>query len=212
MGCHKTGWGDIGSTLYIHGWVSSCYEKFLYKAVWYYRQACSHIAALLSCIINANEIRNWSGVDSCTSNLYAWNHPVQEVFTVIGKTSTDCVCLKAKPVYLVDKFHGHGSCKTSFGDYVNGQPCKIICRHASPSSPANSSSHLNMLNYPGAFVIHHPVSQHLSHHHRVSQHHPVCQQRHLVSQHFSQHHSVSQHHPVSQRHLLKSTFQSRSSS
>ena len=39
--------------------------------------------AVLSCIINANEMRSRSGVDSCTSNLCVWNHAVHEV---CGKT------------------------------------------------------------------------------------------------------------------------------
>ena len=36
-------------------------------------EACSHIAAVVSCLINATEIRKQSGADSCTSTLCGWN-------------------------------------------------------------------------------------------------------------------------------------------
>ena len=42
-------------------------------------EACSHIAAVVSCMINATEVRKRSGADSCTSTLCGWNHCAREV-------------------------------------------------------------------------------------------------------------------------------------
>ena len=42
-------------------------------------EACSHVAAVLSCVIKANELRKQSGMDACTSSLCSWNHSTKEV-------------------------------------------------------------------------------------------------------------------------------------
>ena len=35
-------------------------------------EACSHIAAILTCVINASEARKQAGYNSCTSHLCSW--------------------------------------------------------------------------------------------------------------------------------------------
>ena len=48
-------------------------------------EACSHIAAIASCMINAVEVRKQNGADSCTSNLCGWNHSASEVWNAMHK-------------------------------------------------------------------------------------------------------------------------------
>ena len=42
-------------------------------------EACSHIAVITSCMINATEVCKQTGADSCTSNLCGWNQSAREV-------------------------------------------------------------------------------------------------------------------------------------
>ena len=42
-------------------------------------EACSHIAAITSCMINATEVRQQTGADSCTSTLCGWSRSAREV-------------------------------------------------------------------------------------------------------------------------------------
>ena len=42
-------------------------------------EACSHIATIASCMINAREARQQTGADSCTSTLCGWGHLAREV-------------------------------------------------------------------------------------------------------------------------------------
>ena len=66
----------------MHGWVSeiaSIISKMMdgnsdLNVVQSHRlgEACAHIAAILSCLVRATQMRQKSGVDSCTSQLCTW--------------------------------------------------------------------------------------------------------------------------------------------
>ena len=42
-------------------------------------EACSHIAAILSCMIRSAEVKQQSGIDSCTSKQCSWLPTVRDV-------------------------------------------------------------------------------------------------------------------------------------
>ena len=42
-------------------------------------EACSHIAAVLSCLVRATELRHKSGLDSCTSQQCSWLPTARDV-------------------------------------------------------------------------------------------------------------------------------------
>ena len=50
-----------------------------YDVVYRLGEACSHIAAIASCMINAREACQQTGADSCTSTLCGWSHSAREV-------------------------------------------------------------------------------------------------------------------------------------
>ena len=58
---------------------------YISLSIFYYRlgEACSHVAAVLSCLIKATEARKKSGAEAFTSRRSAWLLPVQDVCYII---------------------------------------------------------------------------------------------------------------------------------
>ena len=57
-------------------------------------KACSHIAAIASCMIYAREVRQRTGADSCTSTLCGWNNSAREI-------SMNNFCILIKLLYPI---------------------------------------------------------------------------------------------------------------
>ena len=64
-------------------------------------EACSHIAAVLSCLVRSAEVKQQSGPDSCTSKQCSWLPTARDVgYCVLDKLVYNFTCLQVTPAAI----------------------------------------------------------------------------------------------------------------
>lgn len=129
-------------------YVSTCNCHMCSTCIYRLGEACSHIAALLSCVVKAAEARQTCGRDSCTSQKCMWLPPAKNVrqlcqYTVMYNLFYAFI-LKVTPARVCDiQFVCPRNKKRCVeGDDQQKQACKEIA----PPSPAAVSTFIQEIN------------------------------------------------------------------